>query len=482
MNNDMSSYFEDQEFKEILAKYEGMVKSHTPTYFDAEELTDIAEYYAYNNEEHKADRAIQLALQLHPSNTDALIFKSRSLAIKGNLEEAYRIADLIEDTSDREVKFLKADLLIEEKRMNEAELIFEELAESEDNSFEVLLDIAMTYMDTNQKEKAEKWLNKIKLKNINTTNNQTFRDAWCDFCMTFGEPQNAEEAFHLSIDKNPYSIKHWIGLAKCYLAQSKTEQAHESIDFALAIDDTNEEALETKGFCYLQCENYPEAIVIFDKLLDSTKNKNRIYSFIAKCYIELELVDKALATCLNWLKDCQNLTDYEKSEIYSYIAMCYSQLNAPNEGMKYIDASIGLNPFYRGTIIQKGMLHLQLEENAIAEELFQKALDISPEDEQLEILYSISNCYLWLEKYIETTEWCKKIILNYPNDQLEALFIMASCYYHLGNPNICLNYIVNAWEISKHQFDETLLKDKRFTIMFNGMKDLLENYNINEQQ
>ena len=480
MINDMSSFFEDPEFKEILAKYEGMAKSHTPTYFDAEELTDIAEYYASKNEEEKADEAIQLALQLHPSNTDALIFKSRSLAIKGNLEEAYRIADLIEDTSDREVKFLKADLLIEERRMDEAEAILEELAESEDNSFEVLLDITMTYMDTNNKAYAEKWLNKIKQKNIDITNNQTFRDAWCDFCMTFGEPEKAEKALQLSLDEHPYSIRHWSGLAKCYLAQSKNEQAHEAVDFALAIDDNNEEALETKGFCYLQCENYPEAINIFNRLLDSTKNKNRIYSLIAKCYIEQELVDKSLETCMNWLKECPKLTDYEKSEIYSYIAMCYSQLNQPNDGMKYIDAAISINPFYRGAILQKGMLHLQLEERKIAENLFQKALDLSPEDEQMEVLYSISNCYLWLGKYIETIEWCKKIILNHPNDKLEALIITASCYYHLGNPNLCLNYIANAWEMNNHQFDEFLLKDKRFSDMFSGMKELLENYNINE--
>ena len=28
MNNDLSSYFEDPEFKEALEKYEGMVKNH----------------------------------------------------------------------------------------------------------------------------------------------------------------------------------------------------------------------------------------------------------------------------------------------------------------------------------------------------------------------------------------------------------------------------------------------------------------------
>ena len=57
MNNDMSSYFEDPEFKDLLAKFEGMVESHTPTYFDAEELTDIAEYYATQGEEQKVQAA-----------------------------------------------------------------------------------------------------------------------------------------------------------------------------------------------------------------------------------------------------------------------------------------------------------------------------------------------------------------------------------------------------------------------------------------
>ena len=34
MNNDLSSYFEDPESKEALEKYEGMVKNHTPAYFE----------------------------------------------------------------------------------------------------------------------------------------------------------------------------------------------------------------------------------------------------------------------------------------------------------------------------------------------------------------------------------------------------------------------------------------------------------------
>ena len=236
MNNDLSSYFEDPEFKDLLAKYEGMAESHTPTYFDAEELTDIAEYYATKGEEQKAEEVIDFALRLHPNNTDALVFKSRSLYIKGKLSEAYQVMNLIEDTSDREVKFLKADLLMEERRMEEAEIIHQELAKSENESFDVLLDIVMNYLDANQGNYAARWLDILREKGYNETNSQRFRDAWCDYCMTFGYPEKATEAFQLSLNELPYSLPHWNGMAKCYLAQNKFEQAHEAIDFSLAID------------------------------------------------------------------------------------------------------------------------------------------------------------------------------------------------------------------------------------------------------
>lgn len=466
MNNDLSSYFEDPEFKDILTKYEGMVENHTPTYFDAEELTDIAEYYASQGDDRKAEDAIDLALRLHPTNTDALVFKSRSLCIKGRLDEAYQVMDLIEDTSDREVKFLKADLLMEERRMEEAEAIHLELAESENESFEVLMDIAMTYMDANQKEYTAKWLEKIREKGYDETNSQTFRDAWCDYCMTFGEAEKATAAFQLSLDELPYSIPHWNGMAKCYLTQNEIEKAHEAVDFALAIDENNQEALEVKGFCHIQSESYDEALEIYKRLLPLSKTPSRIYAFLVKCYLDLERAVEAKATCLQWLKECPRLTGFEKSEIYSYISMCCFNLQQPEEGMKYIDAALDLEPSFRGAILQKGMLHLQMQENKEAERLFEKVLDISPDDEQSEILYNIANCYFFLQKYPETIHWCEKIIRTYPDEQMEALYLVACSHYSMSDIAPCMYYLSQIWTISGNCFEEEYLMDKRFKQMF----------------
>ena len=475
MNNDMSSYFEDPEFKDILAKYEGMAESHTPTYFDAEELTDIAEYYASHNEEQKAEEAIDFALRLHPNNTDALIFKSRSLYIKGKLSEAYQVMNLIEDHSDREVKFLKADLLIEERRIEEAEAILQELAKSENESFEVLMDIVMNYLDSNQGDYAAKWLETLREKGYNETNSQPFRDVWCDYCMTFGYPEKATEAFQLSLNELPYSLPHWNGIAKCYLAQNKFEETHEAIDFALAIDENNSEALEVKGFCQMQNENYEEAIAIFQRLLPEYSHSSRIYPPLVKCYMDLEKPQEAKDTCLEWLKQCPKLSGFEKSEIYSYIAMCCFNLYQAQEGMKYIDAALDLEPGYRGAILQKAMLHVQLGENKEAHHLFQKVMDISPDDEQSEIIYNVANSYFFLHMYPETIEWCKKIVQSYPDEQIEALHMIACSYYSMFDMESCLKYLALIWEKSNHCFEDEYLNDKRFNHMFANIAHLSKN-------
>ena len=477
MNNDLSSYFEDPEFKDLLAKYEGMAESHTPTYFDAEDLTDIAEYYATQGEEQKAEETIDFALRLHPTNTDALVFKSRSLCIKGKLNEAYQIMNLIEDSSDREVQFLKADLLMEERRLEEADAIFEELAQSEDQSLEVLLDVVLTYLDVNQQSYALKWIRKIQEKGYNETNSQKYRDVWCDYCMTFGYAEKATNAFQLSLDELPYSIPHWAGLAKCYLAQNETEKAHEAVDFALAIDENNIDALEVKVFCHLSNENHKEALVILKQILPKAKVPARVYALMTKCYLDLEMAVEAKQTCKEWLEKCPKMTNFEKSEIFSYISMCCFNLHQPEEGMNYIDAALAMEPNFRGAILQKGMLHVELNEIEEAERLFQKVLDISPDDELLEILYNIANSFFYLHKYPETIRWSEKIVQGYPDDQMEALHLIATSYFYMSDIESCLNCLAYIWKLNDFKFTDNFYIDKRFKQMFLELDKIIHEKN-----
>ena len=185
---------------------------------------------------------------------------------------------------------------------------------------------------------------------------------------------------------------------------------------------------------------------------------------------------------MEWLENCQKLTGYEKSEIYCYIAMCYCNLNQPENGMKYIDASLDLNPFNRACIIQKGMLHLQLEENEKAEELFMKAIALSPTEEEAETHYAIVNCYFCLGRINDIIHWCEKIIKDYPEEQKEALLHIANCYYEANDIRMCLKALATYWELNDRFFDNDTLEDKRFKKMFSAIGEILngKNFNLND--
>ena len=66
MSTEDLSYFQEEEFKKNLALYEQMLQGGQSVYLEADELTDIAEYYLVQNDTDKAMACIQYALNIHP--------------------------------------------------------------------------------------------------------------------------------------------------------------------------------------------------------------------------------------------------------------------------------------------------------------------------------------------------------------------------------------------------------------------------------
>ena len=97
MRDNFAQYFDKPEFRSLLARYEEMINGERTFYFEATELTDLAEYYAMQGDSEQAEAALDYALRLHPENIDALIFKARARLINGHPKEAQHILDNITD-------------------------------------------------------------------------------------------------------------------------------------------------------------------------------------------------------------------------------------------------------------------------------------------------------------------------------------------------------------------------------------------------
>jgi tetratricopeptide (TPR) repeat protein len=487
MRNEMSSYFEDPEFKESLAKYEGMVENHTPTYFDADELTDIAEYYTSKGRHKDADKVIDFALQLHPNDTDALIFRARSLALKGKLKEAYMVADLIEDSTDREVKFLKSDLLMEEGRMEEANENFKQLALAEDNDLDTLIDIIIDYIDVNQEKYAEEWLvylaKYFDMQKL-PEKNQRFRDLLCDYYTTFNKPELAIPFLRMTLDKKPYSITHWIELGKCYLQQGNHEEAHEAFDFALAINDKDEDALALKAFTYKQCSNLEDAIHLYKKLVEVSGNQLRPLLTLAKTYFEARDYQSALKHMQELMERKSEFSKYEQAELHVTLALCYAGAGNPTGGYEHIRIAKDLNGTDVENCVHIGQFYLMDEdqEDAAVRE-FDYALEHVPDDERFDTLIVIASVCFDLRKLELAAKYFEQINSEFPNASKATYFFLVYCYFYLQQIAPCMRYLAKIKTEVPDMYeslgsDDGLITDKRFNELLCELKENISNGQI----
>ena len=101
MRIDELTYFESEEFKETLARYEAALREGRPISMEAEELTDVAEYYMTKEREEDADRCIRTALEIHPDAIDPQIFVARRELFHDNIEKARELAAAIQPHEER---------------------------------------------------------------------------------------------------------------------------------------------------------------------------------------------------------------------------------------------------------------------------------------------------------------------------------------------------------------------------------------------
>ena len=192
MKDDLSSIFHKPEFKELLAKYADMLDNHTSVYFEADEITLLAEFYASMGNIKASEEVVDYGLSLHPDNLDILIFKCHNLIAKGNTNDAQCILNTITDQNDYEVRLLQAELYLAQKRTQEADALLDQLYQ-EEKDIDTMLDIAHVYMDDHQKKKAHYWLEKAYSE---APENIGVLEEMASYHFSFGNPEEAVKLYN----------------------------------------------------------------------------------------------------------------------------------------------------------------------------------------------------------------------------------------------------------------------------------------------
>ena len=98
----------------LITNYEEAKAENRQLYLDADQLADIADWYASERKFEEAQEAITYGLKIHPGNTALLTEQAYLYLDTQKLQKAKKVADSITEDFDPEVKLLKAELLLNE--------------------------------------------------------------------------------------------------------------------------------------------------------------------------------------------------------------------------------------------------------------------------------------------------------------------------------------------------------------------------------
>ena len=107
------SYYSSKEFLRILREYEETEKTGNPVLLDADEYTDIAEYYHMKGDTERALGVATHAANIYPGATGPLVFMAReALLVQNNPEKAILLAEQIDDKTDLDYLYIMAEIIV----------------------------------------------------------------------------------------------------------------------------------------------------------------------------------------------------------------------------------------------------------------------------------------------------------------------------------------------------------------------------------
>lgn len=381
------TYLDSEDFRALLSDYEMMVEAGQPIFMDADDLTDIAEYYNCIGEQKKSDDVIEYARSIDPDAASPLEFLAHKAINSGNLDEAQRLINIIDDESDPEYQYLKIEILLAQDKHDEAckltDTYFCEMDDEDHNDF--CYDIANLYANYEYFKTAKGWFDMIERETCDDYLELQSRIAYglgnFDLCI---------DTVNKLIDKNPYSNRYWNVLSQAQMARGKVNEAITSSEYALAIDPNDVNSLYTKAMGLLNNDNMDEAIVCLKKAVELNPEAYDALMQLSNCYVEKD----ELLTALPYALDAINVAkgfDYESCDAYKTAILIYSSLKRPHEAMAMIKKAEqeGLGELLEPDVL-RGYVYLTSDKVEEANKAFKRAFDKSKDISRTTMLIIMS--------------------------------------------------------------------------------------------
>lgn len=447
---DDAAYFKSESFKKLLQEYEDSVNSGHPTYMDADDLADIADYYHYEGRQDEAADAIELALKFNPDAVGPLLYKAREALSLNDFKAARDYAERVRIVDNVEYLYLLGEILICEGKSEEADELFRKqfLELPPDEQMDFVYDVANLFADYNDYNKSFEWMARSQ-----GDNSDDFKELMARTLFGIGKYEDSGRLFNELLDHNPYSKVYWNALANVQFMSEDYGASIASSEFAIAIDPDDAESILTKANSLYHLDNFEEALSFFERYSDKNSADEFGYLHQGTCLINLGRYDEAISRLLiaeeKALPDSQYLP-----EIYQELAFAYSELKQPQTALHYIDKTENLDCDHIDMEVIRGHILLANRKVDEAENVFKNVILESGKAPRTLLRIMVS---LYDNRYVSASYKLFKRFFDYVDDDwTEGYSYMALCCWDIKHYDEFINYLKKAVEKNPREAKKVL--------------------------
>ena len=445
MSYNSEDYFRSNDFKSILKRFEEARNEGRFAMLDSEELVDVAEYYYNNGNTALASEIIEKALSIYPGSVSPLLFKARTALIENNdMQKAELYTEMIEDKSDLEYFYMKAEIMLAggEKQLADKYLENRYAEVDDDDKDYYAIDTAALFIDYEAVDIAEKWLRRS-----SGTQSIEYKEQAARIFLEKGEYEKSKELYNELLDNDPYSTQYWDSLASLQFFSNNIEDSIQSSEYSIAINPNNAAALLNKANGLYNLGNYKEALKFYLRYNELCPNDENGEMLIGFCNLLLENFEQAI----EHLEKAEKLSDHKSPnliDIYKDWAFALCRLNKIDECMKILDKTKNLDCDSNEMLVYRGNLLIGSGHLLESKKCFMEALEDS--NYSPNILMKIAVTIFESGNNKLAYKMFKMLFDTYKNWH-EGVAHFAACCYELGYADEFLENLKKASEYSPQE-------------------------------
>ncbi len=378
--DDDLKYFASPEFRELLDRFLKTEESGHMGYFDADELTDIAEYYSMvEKDEQRSREIVDWAITLHPDAVDPQVLRARQSLIEMDYDRAEELCDQIQDQDHREVIFLRAELSICRQKPDEALAYLMGILDHgnvEDTDY-FLYDGAYIFIDYEYFKQAM-----VLAQKLEEIAPQWFK-TWhlkADVLLELEQCEAALPYIERMLDVDSFYVEAWNWRAEAYLSLDDLSEAATSLDYALAVDPDCVRSIQLKAWLMVLQHRSEEAHALYARLQQDDPDNIENWINDSNLLLDSDRPQEALDVIHQILPHIDDASHDDRIMLLQQECQCYSALGLPQQAMLSIDTieselQDGDEAYRIDCLLLRGMVYLQENQLDKSQPLLNRAIE-----------------------------------------------------------------------------------------------------------